>query len=1043
MAGDLSGAVVAWFISEIAEPGGSDMRKKRSLIQIYLVSMIALAAVPVAINGAIWIATEYESFTEQSANLRKTFVESRTELLKREVGKAVDYIEYKNTQLDRRLYQELRQEVSVALALLGNIHKEAAATENQQQIQARVRNALAPLRFHQQKGFYFALTGAGETVLAPLHPESRERLRQGAILKNFAEQVRNATREKNQNFLEFRFTEAGSDLSQRNISFVYYYQPLDLYVGASVYLRDEVERIQQEVIERLSALPYDTDSSVLMVTDSSGKQLVNPYNLAMVGKLQPGMAEVAKELQKAGSPKATLVELECQRIGGKGVSPAVTYVSYQADWNWLVGAGFFLDEYHALMQAERQALEARVLRHTLFISSVALVLMLVATLVARRLARLNAQGFHRFQEFFALASERSTQIDVSELPFAEFEELARHANDMVDTRSQTEYALKLSERRFQLALDASQSHLWDLDMKGDVIAVGEGFYKTLGYPYPAGGVPMQRFGSIFHRGDFAEMRKAFSSADVQDKGVNIEFRVRDNAGVYRWILTRGDIVETGENGTPVRAMGIMSDISDRKRMEAELVAARIAAEDANHAKSQFLSSASHELRTPLNGVLGYVQLLQRQKKLPKESQGYLDAIENCGQHLLNLINDVLDLAKVESGTVNVSLHTANLRNVLTGVGDILRQRADAKNLGYEHKISAKVPELVRTDEVKLRQILVNLLGNAVKFTDSGKITLDVDFDREHKTLLFSVIDTGAGIPADKIKDIFEPFRRVNEHDGKGTGLGLSICRRLCEAMGGKLSVSSEVGRGTVFSFDIPLPDDALPEQERRRQLKSPAESEPRLEVSGLSVIVADDNDDNRRVLEGMLEGVAETVYAAADGRDVLALLDQHSVDLVLMDYRMPEMDGLECTSRIKSNPDFKDTVVIMVTASAGPDTESKAFEAGCDAYLSKPVQMDQLVRVIAEHSGKSVMVENDKAKTEIAAAPPANGNQTFEGDPLPPEETDALLELLALGDIAAMNEFCKTRESGNYAGFVQLAQSLLQNFDFQGLKNLLNTHRRG
>lgn len=1024
------------------------MRKKRSLIQIYLVSMIALAAVPVAINGAIWIATEYDSFTEQANNHRKTFVESRTELLKREVGKAVDYIEYKNSQLNRRLYQELRQEMAVALTLVGNIHKESAGTETDRQIRERVRSTIAPLRFHQQKGFYFALSGDGEALLPPLHPDSRERLGQNAILKTFARQVRDATRDKNQDFLEFRFSEGeGGESPQRNISFVYYYQPLDLYIGASVYLRDEIKRIQQEVIERLSAVPFDVDNSVLMVTDGDGKQLVNPYNLAMVGKLQPGMVAVANELRKEGSDGNAVVELEWQRLGDKGISPAVTYVSYQADWDWFVGAGFFLDEYYTLMEVERAALEARVLRHTLFISSVALALMLVATLVARRLARLNAQGFHSFQEFFALASERSTQIDVSALPFAEFEELARHANYMVETRSQTEYALKLSERRFQLALDASQSHLWDLDMPPDVIVVGEGFYKMLGYPFSPDGVPMQRFGNIFHSGDFAQVRNALNSTDVQDKGINVEFRVRDNAGVYRWILTRGDIVETDGDGSPIRAMGIMSDITDRKRMEAELVTARIAAEDANHAKSQFLSSASHELRTPLNGVLGYVQLLQRQKKLPTESQGYLDAIENCGQHLLNLINDVLDLAKVESGTVSVSLHTANLRNILTGVGDILRQRADAKQLAYEHKIAAKVPELVRTDEVKLRQILVNLLGNAVKFTEAGKITLDVDFDPDSNTLLFSVIDTGTGIPPDKLKDIFEPFRRVNEHDGKGTGLGLSICRRLCEAMGGNLTVSSEVGKGTVFSFDIPLPEDSLPIMtDRRKTAVSQPEPAGLRQVSGLSVIVADDNEDNRRVLEGMLDSIADKIYSATNGLEVLALLDEHKVDLVLMDFRMPQMDGLECTRKIRSDPAFKDILVIMVTASAGPDTRANAIEAGCDAYLSKPVQMEELINVIAMHSDKAIIVENG-AHPGTGSAPTRLENyqveedvDDFDGKVFPPEDKQALLDLLALGDIAAMNEFCETRTQGEYAGYARKAQVLLQNFDFQGLKKLLNSH---
>ncbi len=912
------------------------MRKKRSLIQIYLVSMIALAAVPVAINGAIWIATEYESFTEQSENLRNTFVESRTELLKREVSKAVDYVDYKKSQLNHRLYQELRQEVAVALALVANLHREFAATDNRRSMLSRVKTTLEPLRFHEQKGFFFALKGDGGALVAPLHPESRERLRRSELLADFTKQVHGSLSDKTYGMLEYRFPGVRA-ADQRNISFVYYYKPLDLYIGASVYLADEIDRIKQEVIDRLAAVPFDIDSSVLFVTDLEGRQLVNPYNPAMVGKLQPGMKEVAEVLRSAPG-KGELVESQWVRADGDRRSPAVSYVELHEDWDWLIGAGFFLDEYYALMDAERSALEERVLRHTLFISSIALALMLIATLVARRLATLNAQGFSRFQEFFAQASERSTQIDVRELPFAEFEELARHANFMVEARSQTERALKLSERRFQLALDASQSHLWDMDVENDTIAVGEGFFRQLGYPAPPESMPMKRFGSIFHPDDFGAMRRVIASEEVLETGLSIEFRVRDNSGIYRWILSRGDIVDTTADGKPLRAMGIMSDITERKRMEDELITARIAAEDANHAKSQFLSSASHELRTPLNGVLGYVQLLQRQKNLPKESQGYLDAIENCGQHLLNLINDVLDLAKVESGTFKLSMHTTKLRDVLAGVGDILRQRAQAKNLGYEHKVSAQVPDLVRTDEVKLRQILVNLLGNAVKFTESGKVWLEVDYDTDERVLLFSVVDTGVGIPDDKIKAIFEPFSRVNEHDGKGTGLGLAICRRLCEAMGGQLSVSSEMGRGTTFRFDIPLgEEDAIAHDRRRMSAEQPAQERPRPQISGLRVLIADDNLDNRKVLAGMLDTVADEVIDVANGVEALAAMQQQPADVVLMDYRMPEMDGLVCTRKIKQNPEWKNTVVIMVTASAGLDTKSQAFEAGCDAYLSKPV----------------------------------------------------------------------------------------------------------
>lgn len=1023
------------------------MRKKRSLIQIYLVSLIALAAVPVAINGAVWIATEYEEFTTQSDNLRKTFVDSRTELLKREVAKALDYIDYRQSQLNRSLYQELRQEVAVALALMANVHKQFATTDSRQQMLARVRSAIEPLRFREQKGFFFALQGNGSALLSPLHPQSRERLRDSVMLRNFAEQIKAATRTKNQGILEFRFSDQGSEQVHRNVSFVYYYKPLDLYIGASVYLRDEIERVKQEVVDRLAAVPFDVDSSVLFVTDYSGKQLVNPYNPDMLGKLQSGMDAVVEVMQAEGLNEGRLVELEWQRPGGRQRSPAVSYVQLYPEWNWVVGAGFFLDEYYALMESERQALQERVINHTLFISSVALALMFVATLVARRLARLNAQGFHRFQEFFAKASESSTRIDVKELPFAEFEELAHHANYMVQTRSETEYALKLSEHRFQLALQASQSHLWDLDIENDRIAIGEGFYRQLGYQNPPDSVSLQRFSMMCHPEDVDVLGGMVGSSDSPYDTVSVEFRVRDNAGVYRWILSRGDIVDVSDSGEPQRALGIMSDITERKRMEEELVQARITAEDANHAKSQFLSSASHELRTPLNGVLGYVQLLQRQKKLPPESQGYLDAIENCGQHLLTLINDVLDLAKVESGTVSISMHTANLRDILASVGDILRQRAQAKNLGYEHKVSGSVPDLIRTDEVKLRQILVNLLGNAVKFTEEGKVTLEVDFDEERKVLLFSVIDTGVGIPDDKIKGIFEPFRRVNEHDGKGTGLGLAICRRLCEAMGGELTVSSILGKGTTFAFDIPLDEQGLIQHDRRKGPGQDITDQALAALSALRVVVADDNADNRIVMKGMLESVVDTVHLAADGSEVMNILQQEEVDLVLLDYKMPGMDGLDCVREIRRNPDYENIVVIMVTASAELDTQSKALDYGCNDYVSKPVQYEELMRVIARHVGLDVSdqtVQDGSVREDsfaVVAVNSGNGaadsGAAYEGPAFPEDDRKILLELLALGDIAAMSEFCESHTSGEYASYAKYAKSLLQNFDFQGLKQLL------
>ncbi len=1025
------------------------MRRKRSLIQIYLVSLIALAVIPVAILGYIWFASEYERFTDQSQNWRDTFVESRHELLRREVNKAVEYIDYKRSQLKRRLNQELRQEVAIALALIGNVHKEYGRGAGDTETLERVRDILAPLRFHDGKGFFFALSGDNQTLLAPLHPENRQRLPHDDRLLSFSRQIQEATAGKKQSFLEFRFKKqtASRTSAERNLSFVYYYKPLDLYVGASVYVRDEIRRIQQEVIDRLSAVPFDPDSSVLFVTDLQGKQLVNSYNPEQLGQSLPGIDALVVQslIDDEGEAPGKLVDLQWTRRDQNLKAPAASYIRADTDWGWVIGSGFFLDKLNAMIEEERRALQERVTETVMFIAFIAFGLMMVAAVVARRLAALNAKVFSTFQEFFAEASKRSTRIQIDELPFAEFVRLAEDANYMVETRSATERALKLSERRFQLALDASQNHLWDLDLQTGLMSVGDGFYRQLGYPESDDKVDISAFKRICHPNDYQVLSEVLGSWETQSTGLSIEFRVIDNDGHYHWILTRGDVVESDSSGKPLRAMGIMSDISERKRMEQELVEARIAAEDANHAKSQFLSSVSHELRTPLNGVLGYAQLLQRQQGLPEKSRNYLGAIESCGQHLLNLINDVLDLAKIESGNLNIEYRPVNVADALSSVSDIVRQRAEAKGLEYRQHIAANVPARFRTDEVKLRQILVNLLDNAVKFTHAGYIELDLVVDDAREYVHFTVTDSGIGIPPEQLQEIFEPFRQVNQNDGKGTGLGLSICRRLCEAMGGELTVSSEVDKGTVFHVLLPVrgaEEGTEVGGDMAAELAVtavPTAATPPMLSPKLSVIVADDNTVNREVLVGMLQEHVSLIREACNGREVLELLKAAPADLVLMDLRMPEMDGIEATRAIKANPDTHDTLVFMVTASAGVETIERTREAGADAFVAKPVQFEELLRTIAEHGEQEAAAE-----PASAAAAHSNGGGAATAAvavTLPEASRDKLLELLSVGDIAAMESAfdALAKSHPECRDAANRGRQLLSQFDFDGLQLLLRT----
>lgn len=1004
------------------------MRTKRSLVQIYLLSLIALSAIPLAIFGYIWIAKEYDGFTQQSEALRDTYIESRRELLRREVDKAMEYLDFKRSQLNHQLYQDLRQQLAVGLSLVENTRREFVDESRSEQV-GRLRSTMSSLSFLNGNGFFFLLDEQGNTPLPPMHPIEARRINDNVALASFVSQIVQATAGKQYEFVEYRFADPNNYAAvERNFSFVYHYKPLNLYIGASVYLRDEVKRVKREVMERIAAVPVDPNNSVLFIVNRDGRQLVNAYDPEQVGSLMPEV--VAASSKVSGKDNSLFTELSWRDRDGSD-KPVVSYLRLYEPWGWALGSGVFLDELNERLADQRTDLQQRVSEHIRFIVIIAFALMVLSTVAARLLARSSARGFDIFQQFFADASKRSTAIDIQRLPFAEFQHLAEDANFMVEKRSQTERALKLSERRFQLALDAAQNHLWDLDLQTGYITVAPSFFRMMGYKVPSTPYAVAVFKQVVHPDDIAIVAAAVDSWLGLATGNTVEFRMRNRAGEYHWIYSRGDVVENDEQDQPIRAMGIMTDITDRKRMEQELLDAKIAAEDALHAKSQFLSSVSHELRTPLNGVLGYAQLLQREADLPSGSQEYLRAIESCGKHLLTLINDVLDLAKIESGNINIVSRPNNIDEVVASVGDIVGQRAKSKGLDFILDVAEDVPRNVEIDEVKLRQILVNLLDNAVKFTREGKVELKLRADPKNRQLLFSVTDSGIGIPSEKIRDVFEPFRQVNARDGQGTGLGLAICRRLVEAMGGNLDLSSEFGKGSCFYFDIPLRE--VVSDLHYEFTASPPETVATSSIAdNPAIIVADDVAVNRQVLIGMLSDITHDIREAATGLEVIEHIKVRPAQLVLMDLRMPEMDGMEATRIIKQDMALTEVQVVMASATTDETMMAEATAAGCAGFLPKPIGMEALLTILAQCC---------PAPTTVEARPASRRAGDKSGENPSAAQLAALRNAAELGDIGSLQEQLQTlrRRQPSAKHFVDEAELLLREFNFEGLLALLQS----
>ncbi|MHC5028746.1 MAG: ATP-binding protein [Planctomycetota bacterium] len=402
---------------------------------------------------------------------------------------------------------------------------------------------------------------------------------------------------------------------------------------------------------------------------------------------------------------------------------------------------------------------------------------------------------------------------------------------------------------------------------------------------------------------------------------------------------------------------------------AELREAMRQAESANLAKSAFLSNMSHELRTPLNGVLGYAQVLRRDRQVTAGQQKSLEAIESCGHHLLTLINDVLDLSKIEAGRLEIDLAPCDLHRLLTGVDAITRPRAENKQLGLELDVSPEVPRGIVTDGTKLKQVLVNLVGNSIKFTSEGTVRVHVR-ETENGELEFRVQDTGIGMTDEELAEVFDPFKQAEGgRTSGGTGLGLPISKRIVEALGGSVTVESTKGAGSTFTIVHPLEeveDEGLGElMEASLSAGVGATLAPGQDVA---VLVVDDNRTNRDVLVTLLTDAGFEATEARDGAEALRILRDVRMPLVLMDIRMAGMNGLEATRAIREDPALAGTVVIAVTASVFPEFQNRASESGFDDFITKPFLVADLFARIRRHLDVVFVDPDDGAEPAAAAA---------------------------------------------------------------------------
>jgi PAS domain S-box-containing protein len=524
-------------------------------------------------------------------------------------------------------------------------------------------------------------------------------------------------------------------------------------------------------------------------------------------------------------------------------------------------------------------------------------------------------------------------------------------------RSTIEHSLREHQDRMVRSQTFANIGTWDWNIQTGDLYWSEQVEPVFGYAKGTLETSYEQFLDVIHADDRQEVIHAVNGCVAEGKDFRMEYRCVRPDGTQRWVSMQGDVIRDTE-GTPLRMLGVVQDVTKQKQAEQALLAAKTDAENANQAKSDFLSSMSHELRTPLNAILGFAQLFEFDASLNDAQKKNINEIQQAGKHLLELINEVLDLAKIESGRMQLELKPISLHAVFSECCTLTRSLADKHGVMIHCDIESVRQLAVLGDFTRLKQVLLNLMSNAVKYNrEHGEVTVTCETKGDDRVVI-NIADTGPGIPADRMQELFKPFNRLGAEcsEVEGTGIGLVITRQIVELMRGSIHVESQEGQGSIFSVELAL---ATTDSATASDTKSASVTEDSADLAGIrKVLYVEDNPGNVRLMARVLETQDDSqLLHAATAEEGILLAQREKPDVIVMDINLPGINGLQAAEELKKLPETSDIPVIALSANAMQRDIDAAMEQGFLAYLTKPLDIDRFFIVLEE-----VFVTHEKSQ---------------------------------------------------------------------------------
>lgn len=920
------------------------MKKKGSLVSTIFISMITTAVVSILLLGLVFIHHAYEHFNEESRKLRDNFIESQKSVIKNEVEKVIDYIDYMKSKQKEGLKDDLKSRIDQAYDIANNIYNENKGVRDLEEIEKMVKDALRPIRYNDGRGYYFATRLDGVEQLFVDRPEMEGKNLLDVRDTNGKYVIRDMieiAKTQKEGAYEYTWTKPGHEAKDfPKLAYIRLFEPFNWFIGTGEYLDDEEKNVQDLVLNRIAEIRFGNDDYVFVVT-YDGVTLMNDTQRELIGKniwelTDPQGVKVIQEERKAvENPEGGFIQYQWKKPDESKFFPKITFIKGIPDWEWMIGAGVYLDEIDETINENKKSLVQRIRNQLIKVSLLLLFLLTATYITSKYIASRIDKSLVTFSSFFQKAAAESMKIDLKGINFSEFEALALSANSMIEQHEQAERSLRENEEKYRTLFNMESDALALVDVKtGSILDVNDAFTDLFGY----------------EKKEILNMRENDFSAGFDETGEGsgndsaylpvIYRRKKNNALFPAEINTR----EFEYQGSCVRLL-VIRDISDRKKLEDQLRQAQ-----KMEAIGTLAGGIAHDFNNVLLPIMGHAEMLMM--GLPPDShiQYNLKQIYEASNRAKDMIKQIMAFSRKDIQEKK----PVRLGPIVSDTVKLLRGSIPTTiDIKYDIKTDA---DTVMANSTQIHQVLLNLCTNAAYAMreKGGILQVELDdyiLDTDHsvkfnllipgKYLRLTVKDTGLGIEKEVVEKIFEPYFTTKK-TGEGTGMGLAVVHGIVLDHKGDISVETESGKGTEFII-------LLPPYRATEDHKDPViEGSTEIVRGNERILLVDDEKIVVDVLKEMLISLGYGVTVRTSSVEALEAFHNNprKFDLVITDMTMPNMTGKDLAVEMLSiRPDIP---IILSTGFSERIDEESAKAVGIKAFVMKPVVINELARTVRD-----------------------------------------------------------------------------------------------